>query len=66
MNDDILKGKWMQLRGRVKQEWGKLTDDDVAALGGGRDELVGLLQERYGWQKADSERAVDDWVRRNS
>jgi uncharacterized protein YjbJ (UPF0337 family) len=63
MNEDIFKGKWKQLKGQVKQQWGKLTDDELDQMSGQRDELVGLIQERYGWQRADAERAVDDFVR---
>jgi uncharacterized protein YjbJ (UPF0337 family) len=48
MNDDILKGKWAQLKGRVKEQWGKLTDDEIDELDGRRDQLVGKVQERYG------------------
>ena len=57
MNDDILQGKWAQMKGKVKQQWGKLTDDDLDRISGKREELVGLMQERYGWakDKADEE-----------
>ncbi len=48
MNDDILKGKWGQLKGKVKEQWGKLTDDEIDALDGRKDQLVGRVQERYG------------------
>jgi len=48
MNEDIIKGKWSQLSGKLKEKWGKLTDDDVNQLEGHRDYLVGRLQERYG------------------
>ena len=48
MNADRIKGKWKQLAGRIKSEWGKLTDDDLAYAEGHRDYLVGKLQERYG------------------
>ena len=48
MNADRIKGKWKQLAGRMKSEWGKLTDDDLAYAEGHRDYLVGKLQERYG------------------
>ena len=46
MNEDILKGKWAQLKGRVKEQWGKLTDDEIDQLDGQRDQLVGKVQER--------------------
>jgi uncharacterized protein YjbJ (UPF0337 family) len=66
MNQDILEGKWKQLKGQVKQEWGKLTDDDLDRLTGKRDELIGLIQERYGWERVEAERAVDEFYRSHS
>ncbi len=51
MNEDILKGKWKQIRGRSKEWWGKLTDDDLDMIDGNRDQLIGKLQERYGYTK---------------
>lgn len=58
MNKDILKGKWMQIRGDVKKTWGKLTDDDLSQINGDRDKLVGRLQERYGYSREQAEREV--------
>ena len=57
MNEDILAGKWKQIRGHAKEWWGKLTDDDLDRVQGKRDVLVGLLQSKYGYtrQKADEE-----------
>jgi uncharacterized protein YjbJ (UPF0337 family) len=63
MNDDIFEGKWKQLKGQVKQAWGKLTDDDLDRISGKRDELVGLIQERYGWERNKAQEAVDDFYR---
>jgi len=51
MNKDIMKGKWKQFAGTIKQKWGKLTDDDVNYVEGSAEKLVGKLQERYGWDK---------------
>jgi uncharacterized protein YjbJ (UPF0337 family) len=62
MNDDVLSGMWKQVKGQVKQKWGKLTDDDLQQISGHRDEVVGLIQERYGWEKAQAEREVDDFL----
>jgi uncharacterized protein YjbJ (UPF0337 family) len=59
MNEDVLKGNWKQLKGTVKQWWGDLTDDDVQRIEGKRDELVGRLQERYGWTKEEARAEVD-------
>ncbi len=61
MNADILRGKWNQIKGKVKQKWGKLTDDDLARIQGSKDELVGAIQERYGKSKDAAEKEVDSW-----
>ena len=61
MNDDILEGKWMQVKGQVRNWWGTLTDDDVKRLTGKTEQLAGVLQERYGWTR---ERANDEIHRR--
>jgi uncharacterized protein YjbJ (UPF0337 family) len=55
MNQDILAGKWKQMRGQVQQWWGKLTDDDLDRVNGAMDKLVGVLQERYGWERDHAE-----------
>lgn len=62
MNSDQFEGKWKQLKGSVKQRWGKLTDDDVTALSGKKDELVGKLQERYGITREQAQREADEWA----
>jgi uncharacterized protein YjbJ (UPF0337 family) len=62
MDLDVLKGKWKQLRGEVKQQWGKLTDDDLDRAEGRRDKMVGVIQERYGYTKDRAEREVDDFL----
>ena len=59
MNDDVLKGKWLQLKGQIKQQWGKLTDDDLDQIAGQRDQLVGNIQERYGLAKDEANRQLD-------
>lgn len=61
MNWDQMEGKWKQFQGSVKQQWGKLTDDDLAFIGGSRDKLVGKLQERYGIKKEDAQNRVNEW-----
>ncbi len=63
MNSDQFEGKWKQLKGSVKQRWGKLTDDDITALSGKKDELVGKIQERYGITREQAEREADEWSR---
>jgi uncharacterized protein YjbJ (UPF0337 family) len=55
MNWTIIEGKWNQLRGRVKEEWGRLTDDDLDRIAGKRDQLLGKLQERYGYDEEHAE-----------
>lgn len=59
MNQDILAGKWKQMRGDLKTWWGKLTDDDVDRIGGQKDKLVGLIQERYGYTREQAEQEVE-------
>lgn len=62
VNEDILKGKWSQLKGRVKEQWGKLTDDEIDQLDGVKDQLVGKVQERYGIARDQAARDVDNWL----
>jgi uncharacterized protein YjbJ (UPF0337 family) len=62
MNRDILAGKWMQVRGQVKQTWGKLTDNDLDRISGRYDELVGLIQERYGYARDKAEKEVTHFI----
>ncbi len=63
MNSDILSGKWKQLRGSVKQQWSKLTDDDLTYIDGKHDELIGKLQERYGMGKDEAQRSLNDFLK---
>ena len=65
MNEDVLKGKWHQLKGVVKSRWGKLTNDDVDRAEGDAEKLIGRLQERYGYQRDEAKREVDDFIRRH-
>jgi uncharacterized protein YjbJ (UPF0337 family) len=64
MDANILKGKWMQLKGSVREKWGQLTDDDVDRVGGSVERLVGLIQERYGYAKQQAEAEVDSFLAR--
>lgn len=59
MNRDIFQGKWKQLRGDLKQWWGKLTEDDLDKVEGSKDKLIGILQERYGYNREKAEEEVD-------
>jgi uncharacterized protein YjbJ (UPF0337 family) len=61
MNDDVMGGMWKQIKGSVKSAFGKLTDDDVTEIEGNSDKAVGKLQERYGYSRADAERAWNDF-----
>jgi len=63
MNWDEIEGKWTEFQGRAKVRWAELTDDDLLAVEGKRDKLVGKLQEKYGIAKEEAERQVDsfDW-----
>ena len=55
MNKDVLEGKWKQMRGQVKEWWGKLTDDDLDRAAGNSDQIIGLLQEKYGYTREHAE-----------
>lgn len=63
MNSDQLEGKWKQVKGSARQKWGKLTDDDIDVIAGKRDQLIGKLQERYGFAREQAEKQADEWVR---
>jgi len=55
MNEDILKGKWSEMKGEAKKKWGKLTDDDLMVISGEKEKLVGVLQTKYGYAKEKAE-----------
>ncbi|HEY5466463.1 MAG TPA: CsbD family protein [Clostridia bacterium] len=59
---DVLYGKWHEVKGKVRQQWGKLTDDDFTRLSGKTEELAGVLQQRYGYGKAQAENEINDWL----
>jgi uncharacterized protein YjbJ (UPF0337 family) len=61
-NKDVMQGKWHELRGRVRQEWGKITEDDLGQLSGKIEELAGVLQQRYGYSKAQAEIEINKWM----
>ncbi|QCO57198.1 CsbD family protein (plasmid) [Pseudorhodobacter turbinis] len=62
MNMDQIKGKWKQIKGAAKEQWGELTDDELDQIEGNRDQLVGKVQERYGRSKEQAEQEVDDFL----
>ena len=61
MNKDQVQGNWKQLKGKVKEQWGKLTDDDLTVVEGNMDQLAGRVQERYGISRDEADRQVRDW-----
>lgn len=63
MNWDQIEGDWKQLKGKVKEKWGQLTDDDLTALSGKRDQLAGKLQERYGYERSRVEKELEEFAR---
>jgi len=63
VNTDVLSGQWKQLRGKVQQQWGNLTNDDLDRINGKRTELEGILQEKYGYTKDRVSREIDDFLR---
>jgi uncharacterized protein YjbJ (UPF0337 family) len=65
MNHDQFEGRWKELKGKVKQQWGKLTDDDLLRIEGSQDELIGRVQHRYGVERAEAEKQVRDFVNRH-
>ncbi len=65
MNKDIFKGKWKEIKGKLKQQWGDLTDDDITSVEGKYDELVGKLQKRYGYKRDEAEKNVNKFLDEN-
>ena len=66
MNWDIVEGKWGQLKGSIKEQWGKLTDDELTEIAGNRDKMAGKLQERYGWTKEEADDKLNEFFRDTS
>lgn len=65
MDKDQVSGGWHQLKGKVKEQWGKLTDDDLTQLEGNAEQLAGKIQQRYGVEKAEAERQAKEFRARN-
>ena len=63
MNWEQVEGGWKDFKGRVRQKWGKLTDDDAEVIAGSRDRLVGKLQKRYGYKKEQAESELNGWLK---
>jgi uncharacterized protein YjbJ (UPF0337 family) len=66
VNKDVLQGKWKQMRGKVKQQWGKLTDDQLDQINGSYEELAGLIQENYGYTVEKSRQELDNFLQRQN
>jgi len=62
MNWDIVKGNWKELKGKAREQWGKLTDDEFDEIAGSKDQLVGKLQKSYGWTREEADKAADEWA----
>lgn len=61
MNKDIFKGNWNELKGKIKEKWGRLTEDDLTAINGRREQLLGRLQKTYGYAKDRAEKELAEW-----
>jgi len=66
MNKDIIKGKWHEIKGQVKQQWGDLTDDEITKIDGSYEELEGVLQKKYGYQKERAQKEIQDFLDKNN
>ncbi len=62
MNWDQIQGNWHETKGKLREQWGKLTDQDVEAIGGRKDQLLGALMQRYGYEKERATQELDRWV----
>jgi len=63
MNWDQIEGNWLIFKGRLRDNWARLTDEDITRISGRREQLVARLQDRYGFAKAEAEREIGAWVR---
>jgi uncharacterized protein YjbJ (UPF0337 family) len=66
MNWDRIEGNWKQVKGKAREQWGKLTDSDWDQVAGKKDQLVGRIQERYGISKDEARKQADEWARMQS
>ena len=66
MNRDVLMSKWKQMRGKVREQWGKLSDNQVDQIGGDYERLIGVLQENYGYASEKAMQEADIWIRNMS
>lgn len=66
MNKDIIQGNWKEAKGKIRQQWANLTDDEIAKAKGTREELSGMIQKAYGYQKDRTEKEIDDFIKNNN
>lgn len=64
MKKDVLKGKWKEMKGAIKEKWGKLTEDDLTEMEGKEEKLSGLLQKRYGYTEDKAKKEYNDFIDR--
>jgi len=64
MNEDVLKGKWKEIKGSVKENWGKFTDEDITEIEGKQEKLLGLLQKTYGYSKEKADEEYKQFMKR--
>ena len=62
MNEDIIKGKWHEIKGQVKQQWAKVTDDEITKMKGSFEELQGILQQKYGYHKEQAQKEIQTFL----
>jgi uncharacterized protein YjbJ (UPF0337 family) len=65
MNKDIIQGKWVEVKGQLKQQWGKLTDDEITKMKGSYQELEGHLQKSYGYEKDKAKEEINNFIKKN-
>jgi len=66
MNKDIVKGHWKEIKGKLKQQWGKFTDDQIDEMEGTYEELEGALQKNYGYQKDEAKKQINNFIDKNN
>ena len=62
MNEQILKGRWTELKGKAKEKWGRLSNDELEQIDGNVDQLIGALQQRYGLVQEEARKEVNAWL----
>jgi len=65
MNKDIIQGKWKEIKGQLKKQWGELTDDEINKMEGTYKELEGALQKKYGYEKDEASREIESFIENN-